>query len=269
MNTEGKFWDFVLWSLLAGPGLFHCGPAQTQGVDPSRWWSNISENPFLRRPVIFFFKILFFSFILPKAPLPPPVHSCIFFIVGPSSCSMWDAASAWFDEQCHVSAQDSNQWSTGLPAAENVNLTAWPRGQPLKLSFYSSLYSIFHPHSLLIFFNLPFYFLILWKFWTYIKVERMSIISNKKKTHVSFTQLHQQILTLALCIPSNFYFFPMSRFQNKSHLVILLLNIQCASLTDKPYLIFYAFITLPLSVLFVPLICQRKRLFVFWIPEIL
>uniref|UniRef100_A0A9L0R6C6 RRM domain-containing protein n=2 Tax=Equus TaxID=9789 RepID=A0A9L0R6C6_HORSE len=39
----------------------------------------------------------------------PPVHSCIFFVVGPSSCGMWDTASAWFDEQCHVCAQDLNQ----------------------------------------------------------------------------------------------------------------------------------------------------------------
>src|SRR3712207_7034367 len=47
-----------------------------------------------------------------------PVHSCLFFVVGPSSCGMWDAASAWFGEQCHVRAQDSNQRNTGPPAAE-------------------------------------------------------------------------------------------------------------------------------------------------------
>src|SRR3712207_7687772 len=60
----------------------------------------------------------------------PILHSCIFFVVGPSSCSMWDAASAWFDEQCHVRAQDSNQRNTGPPAAERANLTTRPRGQP-------------------------------------------------------------------------------------------------------------------------------------------
>uniref|UniRef100_A0A9L0IRA6 Acylphosphatase n=1 Tax=Equus asinus TaxID=9793 RepID=A0A9L0IRA6_EQUAS len=27
----------------------------------------------------------------------PPVHSCLFFVVGSSSCGMWDAASAWSD----------------------------------------------------------------------------------------------------------------------------------------------------------------------------
>ena len=37
-----------------------------------------------------FLKILFFPF----SPQGPLVHSCIFFIVGPSSCGMWDAASA-------------------------------------------------------------------------------------------------------------------------------------------------------------------------------
>src|SRR3712207_9259582 len=74
----------------------------------------------------FFLKILFFPF----SPQSPPVHSCIFFVVGPSSCSMWDAASAWFDEQCHVRAQDSNQRNTGPPAAERANLTTRPRGQP-------------------------------------------------------------------------------------------------------------------------------------------
>ena len=75
----------------------------------------------------FFLKILFFSFFSPK----PPVHSCILFVVGPSSCGMWDAASACFDEQCHVRAQDSNQRNTGLPAAELVNLTTRPWGQHL------------------------------------------------------------------------------------------------------------------------------------------
>ena len=55
--------------------------------------------------LFFFFKDLIFPF----SPQSPPVHSCIFFVVGPSSCGMWDAASAWFDEQCHVRAQDSNQ----------------------------------------------------------------------------------------------------------------------------------------------------------------
>ena len=73
-----------------------------------------------------FLKILFFPF----SPQSPLVHSCIFSGVSPSSCGMWDTASAWFDEQCHVRTQDSNQRNTGPPAAEHVNLTTRSRGQP-------------------------------------------------------------------------------------------------------------------------------------------
>ena len=32
----------------------------------------------------------------------------VYIVVGPSSCGMWDAASAWPNEQCHISAQDPN-----------------------------------------------------------------------------------------------------------------------------------------------------------------
>src|SRR3712207_7331429 len=52
----------------------------------------------------------------------PILHSCIFFVVGSSSCGTWDAASAWSDEQCHVRAQDSNRRNTGPPAVERANL---------------------------------------------------------------------------------------------------------------------------------------------------
>ena len=89
--------------------------------------------PFLFFILIFFLKILFFPF----SPQSPPVHSFVFFVVGPSSCGVWDAASAWFDEQCHVRAQDSNQRNTGPPAAERTNLTTRPWGQPrILLIFY-------------------------------------------------------------------------------------------------------------------------------------
>ena len=77
----------------------------------------------------FFFFLRFYFF--PFSPQSPPVHSCIFFVVGPSSCGMRDTASAWFDEQCHVRAQDSKQRNTGPPAAECANLTTRPRGRPL------------------------------------------------------------------------------------------------------------------------------------------
>ena len=56
-----------------------------------------------------FFKDFIFFFFSPK----PPVHGCIFVVVGPSSCGMWDAALAWPDEWCHVRAQDPNQETLG------------------------------------------------------------------------------------------------------------------------------------------------------------
>ena len=60
----------------------------------------------------------FFSFLrfylFPFSPQSPPVHSCIFLVVGPSSCGMWDATSVWPDERCHVRAQDPNQRNPGL-----------------------------------------------------------------------------------------------------------------------------------------------------------
>ena len=87
-----------------------------------------------KRNELFFLRFYFFSFFSPK----PPVHSCIFFVVGPC-CGMWDAASAWFDEQCHVHTQDSNQRNTGPPAAEHANLTSRPRGQAQAACFLNGL----------------------------------------------------------------------------------------------------------------------------------
>ena len=59
---------------------------------------------------------------------------------------MWDATSAWFDEQCHVRAQDPNQRNTGPPAAERANLTTRPRGQAPLLSKYIQDIFCDHPH---------------------------------------------------------------------------------------------------------------------------
>ena len=73
---------------------------------------------------------ILFYFIFSFSPQSPLVHSCIFFVVGPSSSGMWDTASAWFDEQCHVRAQDLNQRNPGPPAVECANLTTRPQGQP-------------------------------------------------------------------------------------------------------------------------------------------
>ena len=58
------------------------------------------------------FKKIFF-FIFPCSSQSPPVHSCVFLIVGPSSCCMWDAISAWLDEQGHECTQDPNQETLG------------------------------------------------------------------------------------------------------------------------------------------------------------
>ena len=81
--------------------------------------------------LFFFFKILFFPF----SPQSPPVHSCTFSVVGPSSCGMRDTAPAQLDEQRQVHAQDPNQRNTGPHAAEHANPTTRPRGQPLILAF--------------------------------------------------------------------------------------------------------------------------------------
>ena len=52
----------------------------------------------------------FFCFI---SSTPFPSHTQLYILVaGPSNCGMWDAASTWPDEQCHVRAQDPNP---GLP----------------------------------------------------------------------------------------------------------------------------------------------------------
>ena len=49
---------------------------------------------------------------------------------------MWDTASAWLDEWCHVHAQDSNWWNPRLPAeAERANLTTRPWGRPYFWAF--------------------------------------------------------------------------------------------------------------------------------------
>ena len=57
---------------------------------------------------IFLFSFFFFS---PK----PPSTQLYILVVGPSSCGMWDATSAWPDERCRVRAQDLNRWNPGPP----------------------------------------------------------------------------------------------------------------------------------------------------------
>ena len=55
------------------------------------------------------------SFSLSSSPqsattAPPPAELYI-LVVGPSGCVIWDAASAWLDERCHVHARDLNWWN--------------------------------------------------------------------------------------------------------------------------------------------------------------
>ena len=56
----------------------------------------------------------------------------MFLVVGPSSCGMWDAASAWLDVQCHVRTQDPNPQS----GARELNHSAM--GLAPAIHFYNS-----------------------------------------------------------------------------------------------------------------------------------
>ena len=68
---------------------------------------------------------LFFLLYLPQS----PCTQLYILVAGPPSCGLlWDAASTWADERCHVCAQDANP---GPPAAERKNLTTQPRSRPL------------------------------------------------------------------------------------------------------------------------------------------
>ena len=52
--------------------------------------------------------LLFFLLFLLKFHQYIIVYFSLYLVVGLSSYGMWDAASAWPDEQCHVCAQDLN-----------------------------------------------------------------------------------------------------------------------------------------------------------------
>ena len=100
----------------------HC-PGHSKGTINVNWkwareWMNEWKNSIhisfllmnLTSSFFVFFKILFFPFSTQS----PPVHSCVFLAVSSSSCGIWDATSAWLDEQCHVCTQDSNPQNPGL-----------------------------------------------------------------------------------------------------------------------------------------------------------
>ena len=92
-----------------------------------------------------FLKIFYFFLFLPKAPQYIVVYSllCVLLVV---ACGTLPQRG--FNEQCHVCAQDSNQWNTGPPAAECANLTTRPRGQPHPLigqfwfAFWSFIFKV-------------------------------------------------------------------------------------------------------------------------------
>ena len=65
---------------------------------------------------IFFFR---FKKNFPFSPQRPLVHIVYVLVVGPSSCGMWDAASAWLDERCHVCPQDPN-WQNPRPPKQSA-----------------------------------------------------------------------------------------------------------------------------------------------------
>ena len=58
-----------------------------------------------------FLSFFFFPLFLPKS----PQYIVVYLVVGPSSCAMWDATSAWPDEQGHARPQDPNQQNPGPP----------------------------------------------------------------------------------------------------------------------------------------------------------
>ena len=57
--------------------------------------------------------LLFFSFFF-FSPKSPSTYLYI-LVVSPSGCAMWDTASAWPDEWCHVHGQDPNRPDPGPP----------------------------------------------------------------------------------------------------------------------------------------------------------
>ena len=70
-----------------------------------------------------FLRFFYFSFFSQS----PLVHSCAPSVVGPSSCGIWDASSAWPDERC-PGVEPVKPWAA---EAECANLTTQPRGRPL------------------------------------------------------------------------------------------------------------------------------------------
>ena len=71
-------------------------------------------------PLRKFFFLKIFK-IFPFSPQSPMVRSCVFLVVGPSSCGMWDAVSAWLDE--HPGSQPAKPWATEVKYKLNHSAT--------------------------------------------------------------------------------------------------------------------------------------------------
>ena len=65
---------------------------------PRRMNHSYQSYPGLKLDAERFSNFFFKDFIFPFSPQSPLVHSCIFLVVGPSSCGIWDVTSAWLDE---------------------------------------------------------------------------------------------------------------------------------------------------------------------------
>ena len=94
----------------------------------------------------FFLRFYLFTF----SPQSSLVHSCVFLVVGPSSCGMWDATSAWLVSSvmstprirngetlgCWSGVHECNPSATG-PAPKFVSELSFL----LKMNFFSEFYS--------------------------------------------------------------------------------------------------------------------------------
>ena len=56
---------------------------------------------------------------------------------------MWDAATAWLDEQCVGPQLGSEPVNPGMPEVECANLTTMPLGQPQHIFFRHLLEDVF------------------------------------------------------------------------------------------------------------------------------
>ena len=65
--------------------------------------------------------LLFFFFLFFPKPLPSYI-----LVAGPYGCALWDTASAWPDERCHVRAQDYEPVKPWAAEAKLMTLTTEP-----------------------------------------------------------------------------------------------------------------------------------------------